>query len=78
MYEGRTSLEEGKQVGHEIMGVIETVGDAVRSIREGDRVVLPFNIGCGFCRNCHRGLTNACLTSAAAAAIAALSSVKQD
>ena len=28
----------------------------------GDRVVLPFNIACGFCKNCERGFTNYCLT----------------
>jgi glutathione-independent formaldehyde dehydrogenase len=62
MYDGRTELKEGTVVGHEIMGVIEQVGEAVRSIKKGDRVVLPFNISCGFCFNCHRGYTNACLT----------------
>ena len=62
MYDGRTELEKGTIVGHEIMGVIDEVGDAVRSIKRGDRVVLPFNIACGFCFNCHRGYTNACLT----------------
>ncbi|HEX3820544.1 MAG TPA: glutathione-independent formaldehyde dehydrogenase [Candidatus Sulfotelmatobacter sp.] len=63
MYDGRTPLKEGTVVGHEIMGVIEEVGEAVQSIQEGDRVVLPFNIGCGFCANCHRGHTEACLTA---------------
>jgi glutathione-independent formaldehyde dehydrogenase len=62
MYEGRTPLKKGTIVGHEIMGVIAEVGDAVRSIKKGDRVVLPFNIACGYCYNCHRGYTNACLT----------------
>ncbi len=62
MYEGRTPLEEGTIVGHEIMGVIDEVGEAVSSIQKGDRVVLPFNIACGFCYNCHRGNTHACLT----------------
>lgn len=62
MYDGRTDLEKGTVVGHEIMGVIEEVGDAVRSIQKGDRVVLPFNIACGYCYNCHRGYTSACLT----------------
>jgi glutathione-independent formaldehyde dehydrogenase len=62
MYDGRTPLEKGTIVGHEIMGVIEEVGDAVSSIQKGDRVVLPFNIACGFCYNCHRGNTHACLT----------------
>jgi glutathione-independent formaldehyde dehydrogenase len=62
MYDGRTPLDKGTVVGHEIMGVIDEVGDAVHSIQKGDRVVLPFNIACGFCFNCHRGHTEACLT----------------
>src|SRR5262252_5381250 len=62
IYDGRTPLEEGTVVGHEIMGVIEEAGAAVTSIKKGDRVVLPFNIACGYCYNCHRGWTNACLT----------------
>jgi glutathione-independent formaldehyde dehydrogenase len=61
MYDGRTPLEKGTVVGHEIMGVIEEVGEAVQSIKKGDRVVLPFNISCGYCFNCHRGHTEACL-----------------
>jgi glutathione-independent formaldehyde dehydrogenase len=62
MYDGRTPLKKGTVVGHEIMGVIEKTGEAVQSIQKGDRVVLPFNISCGFCFNCHRGHTEACLT----------------
>ncbi|GAC1433417.1 MAG: glutathione-independent formaldehyde dehydrogenase [Terriglobales bacterium] len=61
MYDGRTELKKGTVVGHEIMGVIEEVGEAVHSIKKGDRVVLPFNVACGFCFNCHRGHTEACL-----------------
>ena len=62
MYDGRTPLEKGTVVGHEIMGVIDEVGAAIHSIKKGNRVVLPFNIACGYCYNCHRGYTNACLT----------------
>ncbi|MGA7220292.1 MAG: glutathione-independent formaldehyde dehydrogenase [Candidatus Sulfotelmatobacter sp.] len=61
MYDGRTPLKKGTVVGHEIMGVIEEVGEAVQSIKKGDRVVLPLNIACGYCFNCHRGHTEACL-----------------
>ncbi len=62
MYEGRAPVEKGLVFGHENMGIIESVGSAVKSINVGDRVVLPFNIGCGFCFNCTRGFSNACLT----------------
>jgi glutathione-independent formaldehyde dehydrogenase len=63
MYDGRTSFEEGRSLGHEIMGVIERVGDSVTQIKPGDRVVLPFNISCGDCFNCNRGYTSGCLTT---------------
>ena len=63
MYEGRTAAEPGIVLGHENMGVVEKVGSDVKAIRVGDRVVLPFNIACGFCFNCSRGYTSACLTA---------------
>ena len=63
MYEERSSAEPGTVLGHENLGVIEETGAAVRSVKKGDRVVLPFNISCGFCFNCSRGYTNACLTA---------------
>lgn len=60
MYEGRTSVEEGKVLGHENMGVVEEVGPAVARIKVGDRVSVPFNIACGTCRNCLQGWTSFC------------------
>lgn len=63
MYEGRTSVEHGKVLGHENLGEVVEVGNAVDRIKVGDRVCLPFNIGCGFCKNCERGLTGFCLTA---------------
>ena len=63
MYDGRTPFEVGRSIGHEMMGVIESVGDAVTQIKAGDRVVLPFNIGCGDCFNCDRTYSNACLVA---------------
>ncbi|GAA1857784.1 glutathione-independent formaldehyde dehydrogenase [Pseudonocardia ailaonensis] len=61
MYEGRTDVEQGKVLGHENMGVVEAVGDAVGNVRVGDRVSLPFNVACGTCGNCEKGLTAFCL-----------------
>jgi threonine dehydrogenase-like Zn-dependent dehydrogenase len=63
MYEGRTGVEEGKVLGHENMGEVIEVGDGADRVKVGDRVVLPFNIGCGFCKNCESGLTGFCLTT---------------
>ena len=61
MYEGRTDMEAGRILGHENLGVVVEAGNAVDRIKVGDRVCLPFNIGCGFCKNCERGLTGFCL-----------------
>jgi glutathione-independent formaldehyde dehydrogenase len=63
MYAGRTDFEPGRTLGHESMGEVVEVGIGVEKIRVGDWVVLPFNISCGFCENCERGLTNYCLTA---------------
>ncbi len=62
MYEGRTSFEKGRVFGHENLGEVIEVGRAVDRIKKGDRVCLPFNVACGFCENCERGLTGFCLT----------------
>jgi len=62
MYEGRTDLEPGMVLGHENMGEVVEVGSGVTRTQVGDMVCLPFNIGCGFCRNCEDGLTGYCLT----------------
>jgi threonine dehydrogenase-like Zn-dependent dehydrogenase len=63
MYEGRTDVEEGKVLGHENMGEVVEVGQGVDRVKVGDMVCLPFNIGCGFCKNCERGRTAFCLTT---------------
>jgi glutathione-independent formaldehyde dehydrogenase len=62
MYEGRTGAEPGIVFGHENMGIVEEVGPGVASLEEGDRVVLPFNVACGFCENCENNKTGFCLT----------------
>ncbi|GGR22356.1 glutathione-independent formaldehyde dehydrogenase [Deinococcus ruber] len=64
MYEGRTDFEKGSIFGHENFGEVIEIGEAVDRVKVGDLVVLPFNIGCGFCKNCERGLSAFCLTTA--------------
>jgi threonine dehydrogenase-like Zn-dependent dehydrogenase len=63
MYEGRTNVEKGKVLGHENLGQVVEIGKAVDRIKVGDWVCLPFNISCGFCKNCERGLTGFCLNT---------------
>ncbi|RKN37196.1 glutathione-independent formaldehyde dehydrogenase [Streptomyces hoynatensis] len=62
MYEGRTGAKSGMVFGHENMGIVEEVGPGVATVKKGDRVVMPFNVACGFCRNCLAGKTGFCLT----------------
>jgi glutathione-independent formaldehyde dehydrogenase len=62
MYEGRTAAEPGIVFGHENLGIVQEVGAGVVSIAKGDRVVMPFNVACGFCKNCAAGYTGFCLT----------------
>jgi glutathione-independent formaldehyde dehydrogenase len=63
MYDGRTDMEPGRVLGHENLGEVVEIGAAVDRVRVGDMVCLPFNISCGFCQNCERGLTAYCLVA---------------
>ncbi|MFM9920628.1 zinc-dependent alcohol dehydrogenase [Lacisediminihabitans sp. H27-G8] len=56
-------LDTGDILGHESMGIVEEVGSAVTSLRVGDRVVVTFNIACGQCFMCQRGLQSQCETT---------------
>ena len=56
-------LHPGDVLGHETMGVVEEVGSQVSQIKVGDRVVIPFNISCGNCWMCSRGLFAQCETT---------------
>lgn len=56
-------LDVGDILGHEPMGIVEEVGSAVTAVRPGDRVVVPFNVSCGECSMCSRGLQSQCETT---------------
>lgn len=56
-------LSPGDILGHEPMGIVEEVGADVTHIAPGDRVVIPFNISCGYCWMCGRGLFSQCETT---------------
>jgi threonine dehydrogenase-like Zn-dependent dehydrogenase len=46
--------------GHENMGIVEELGAGVTLLKKGDRVVMPFNVADGRCRNCEEGKTAFC------------------
>jgi threonine dehydrogenase-like Zn-dependent dehydrogenase len=46
--------------GHENMGIVEELGSGVTLLKKGDRVVMPFNVADGRCRNCEEGKTAFC------------------
>jgi threonine dehydrogenase-like Zn-dependent dehydrogenase len=56
-------LTPGDILGHETMGVVEEVGPEAGDLQVGDRVVIPFNISCGSCWMCSRGLYAQCETT---------------
>jgi alcohol dehydrogenase len=60
-YRGESDREEGSRVGHEPMGIVESVGDDVVSVEPGDRVFGPFVQSCGACEFCRKGLHTSCV-----------------
>ena len=59
-YHGKAPMAPGEQLGHEGVGVVDQVGDEVKGFKEGDRVVLAFNVVCGDCWFCKHGQTSLC------------------
>src|SRR3954465_5047002 len=50
----------GMTFGHEFIGVVDEVGGSVQNLQVGDRVMVPFNVFCGTCFYCARGLYSNC------------------
>ena len=57
---GGLPMPPGHAVGHEGVAEIIATGDAVRDFKIGDRVIVPFQISCGTCAACVRGVTGSC------------------
>ncbi|MBE3557404.1 MAG: zinc-dependent alcohol dehydrogenase family protein [Firmicutes bacterium] len=47
-------------LGHEMAGTVAEVGSNVHNVKVGQRVVVPFDLGCGHCRQCVSGHSNVC------------------
>jgi threonine dehydrogenase-like Zn-dependent dehydrogenase len=54
------SMEKGDVLGHETMGEVVEVGASNKSLKVGDRIVVPFTISCGACFFCKRGFYSGC------------------
>jgi threonine dehydrogenase-like Zn-dependent dehydrogenase len=57
------TMEKGDVLGHEPMGEVIEVGSAIKNLKKGDRVVVPFTISCGTCYFCKKTLFSCCDTS---------------
>jgi threonine dehydrogenase-like Zn-dependent dehydrogenase len=59
-YRGLSPKGEGERIGHEFMGVVEAVGDDVKTLKVGDLVIAPFTMSDGTCQECLAGETIFC------------------
>ncbi|MNS09771.1 Formaldehyde dismutase [compost metagenome] len=59
-YRGTRYKPEGALLGHEAVGLVESVGASVKHVKPGDRVLVPSVIGCGFCAYCTQGVGSQC------------------
>jgi threonine dehydrogenase-like Zn-dependent dehydrogenase len=57
---GALPMPPGHAVGHEGIAEVVAIGEHVTTVRVGDRVVVPFQINCGECSACRRGVTGSC------------------
>lgn len=55
------TLETGRRMGHEAMGIVEAIGPEIRRLKVGDLVVMPFAYSDGRCDFCHDGLPTSCV-----------------
>jgi alcohol dehydrogenase len=59
-YRGILHHDHNAQVGHEAIGIVESVGSSVKDIKSGDFVIAPFTHGCGKCAACKAGFDGNC------------------
>ena len=60
-YKSMEQSERGRVMGHEAIGVVDSVGSGVRTIKTGDLVVMPFAFSDGSCEFCREGLNTSCI-----------------
>lgn len=60
-YRGIADREHGSLVGHEAIGIVDSVGSDVKNVKPGDFVIAPFTHGCGECAACKAGFDGNCM-----------------
>ncbi len=65
------TMKSGDVLGHEFMGEVVEVGSPNHKLKKGQRIVVPFNINCGACKQCKRGNWSVCERSNRNGAMAA-------
>ena len=60
-YKTMERSDTGRRMGHEAIGVVESVGADVHTVKAGDLVVMPFAFSDGSCIFCHQGLQTSCI-----------------
>ena len=55
-----SGMKPGRILGHEGVGVVESIGPMVRNVAVGERVIIPSTIGCGYCSYCREGYFAQC------------------
>ncbi|HEX7113990.1 MAG TPA: zinc-dependent alcohol dehydrogenase [Steroidobacter sp.] len=64
LYDGYIpGMFRGDILGHEFMGEVVEIGSAVKNLKVGDRVVVPFPISCGNCYFCSQQMYSLCENS---------------
>src|SRR5678816_2206530 len=54
------AVTDGRILGHEAVGTVEAVGNGVKTVKPGDRVLVPAITRCGRCTYCQRGMPSHC------------------
>lgn len=59
-FRGLSEFPQQRPIGHEFVGIVESVGKDVTTLHEGDVVIAPWAISCGICKYCKVGLLTSC------------------
>lgn len=55
------AVTDGRIIGHEVVGTVESVGSGVKNVKVGDRILVSCITACGACRYCREGSYGQCL-----------------